>query len=244
MGHPVKDKTGDTVKVALEKIITESGRTPDHLWVDEGGEFYNKIMKAYLDKNDINMYSTYSENKSAVIEIFNRTLKTNMWKRFTAENTRKWIDMPPKLLSDYNNRKHSSIKMSPIKASGQSTLNISYDIPPIPAKFETGDIVRMSRVMGLFEKGYLPNWSEEIYKIVKVKPTNPPTYIIADLKGRIIRGSFYEQELQKTQQQVFRIEKVIRKKQMNGQQYGLVKWIGYNTDFNEWLPMSEIKSLK
>ena len=241
---PLKDKKGDTVKVALEKIITESGRTPDHLWVDEGGEFYNKIMKAYLDKNDINMYSTYSENKSAVIERFNRTLKTNMWKRFTAENTRKWIDMLPKLLSDYNNRKHSSIKMSPIKASGQTTLNISYDIPPIPAKFETGDIVRISRVKGLFEKGYLPNWSEEIYKIVKVKPTNPPTYIIADLKGRIIRGSFYEQELQKTQQQVFRIEKVIRKKQMNGQQYGLVKWIGYNKDFNEWLPMSEIKSLK
>ena len=121
---PLKDKKGDTVKTALEKIITESGRTPDHLWVDEGGEFYNKTMKAYLNKNNIIMYSTYSENKSAVVERFNRTLKTNMWKRFTAENTRKWIDMLPKLLSDYNNRKHSSIKMSPIKASEQSTLNI------------------------------------------------------------------------------------------------------------------------
>jgi predicted transcriptional regulator len=106
-----------------------------------------------------------------------------------------------------------------------------------------GDTVRISRVKGLFEKGYLPNWSEEIYNVVKVQMTMPVTYIIKDLKDEVIKGSFYEQELQKTKQEIFRIEKVLQKKKIKGRQHGLVKWIGYNNDFNEWLPMSEIKNL-
>jgi transposase InsO family protein len=237
---PLKDKKGETVTAALKQIIAESGRKPDHLWVDEGGEFYNKKMKAYLENNNINMYSTYSENKSAVVERFNRTLKTNMWKKFTAKNTRNWIDMLEQLMNDYNNRKHSTIKMSPTKASELTGPIINSKQQLAKPKFKIGDTVRISRVKGLFEKGYLPNWSEQVYKIIKIKQTIPTTYIIADLKGEVIKGSFYEQELQKTDQSVFRIEKVIRKKKINGKQYGLVKWIGYNKDFNEWLPMSEI----
>jgi hypothetical protein len=108
-------------------------------------------------------------------------------------------------------------------------------------KLKVGDTVRISRVKGLFEKGYLPNWSEEIYNVVKVQMTIPVTYIIKDLKDEVIKGSFYEQELQKTEQEIFRIEKVLQKKKIKGKQHGLVKWIGYNNDFNEWLPMSEIK---
>jgi transposase InsO family protein len=254
-GVQLKDKRGDTVTTALKGIIESSNRKPNFLWVDEGGEFYNKTMKAYLDKNDIQMYSTYSENKSAVVERFNRTLKTNMWKRFTAENTRNWIDMLPKLFTDYNKRKHSSIKMSPIDASKkeneQRALNALYGndrskdhTKTIKSpKLKVGDTVRISRVKGLFEKGYLPNWSEEIYNVVKVQMTMPVTYIIKDLKDEVIKGSFYEQELQKTEQEIFRIEKILQKKKIKGRQHGLVKWIGYNNDFNEWLPMSEIKNL-
>lgn len=244
---PLTDKKGETVKEALGNVISDSGRKPHHLWVDEGGEFYNKGMKFYLDKNNINMYSTYSENKSAVIERFNRTLKTNMWKMFSANNTRKWIDMLPRLLNKYNNKMHSSIKMSPNKAikNESSALDNLYNnkLAFKKPKYNVGDTVRISRVKGLFEKGYLPNWSEQVYKIVKDKQTNPRTYIISDLNDVIIKGSFYEQELQKTNQQVFRIEKVIRKKKINGKQYGLVKWIGYNNDFNEWLPMSQVTNI-
>jgi hypothetical protein len=244
---PLKDKKGETVKEALADVIEDSERKPDHLWVDEGAEFYNKIMKSYLNKNNINMYSTYSENKSAVVERFNRTLKTNMWKKFTANNTRKWIDMLPELIKKYNSSVHSSIKMSPNKAMENEQLildnqNKNTSLAKKP-KFKVGDTVRISRVKGLFEKGYLPNWSEQVYKIVKVKQTTPITYVISDLKDVVIKGSFYEQELQKTNQQVFRIEKVLKKKTVKGKQYGLVKWIGYNNDFNEWLPLAQIAQI-
>ena len=249
---PLKDKRGETVMMAFKDIISKSDRKPNNLWVDEGTEFYNKIMKAYLDENNINIYSTFSENKSAVIERFNRTLKTDMWKRFTAENTRNWIEMLPELLSNYNTRKHSTIKMPPTKASLKENEVVVLDrlckgdsgsLNLKKPKFKVGDTVRISRVKGLFEKGYLPNWSEQIYKISEVRLTSPVTYIIKDLKGDVIKGSFYEQELQQTSQETFRIEKVLRKKYIKGKQYGLVKWLGYNKDFNEWLPMTEIKSL-
>jgi hypothetical protein len=93
---------------------------------------------------------------------------------------------------------------------------------------------------GIFEKGYLPNWSEALYTIHKVKETSPVTYILKDMNGEIVEGGFYTEELQKSKQEVFRIEKVLRKKKINGVEHGLVKWLGYNKKFNEWKPMSEI----
>ena len=95
----------------------------------------------------------------------------------------------------------------------------------------------------VFEKGYLPNWSEAIYEITEVKYTNPFTYNLKDMNGEPIDGSFYGDELQKTNQEVYRIEKIIRKKKINGIEHGLVKWLGYNDKFNEWKPMSEIEKL-
>jgi hypothetical protein len=233
---PLKDKTGKTVLDAFKEIVKSSGRKPDHIWVDEGKEFYNKHMDEWIKENNINRYSTHGEHKSAVVERFNRTLKTIMWKRFTAENTRNWIDMLDKLLFQYNNKKHSTIKMTPTEASQMHDPEKQY-------KFSVGDHVRISRIKGTFEKGYLPNWSEALYTVHEVKRTDPITYIIKDMNGEIITGGFYTEELQKSNQEVFRIEKVIRKKKINGVEHGLVKWLGYNKKFNEWKPMSEVKKL-
>jgi hypothetical protein len=136
--------------------------------------------------------------------------------------------------------------MTPVEASkeenkievleNQRYLEANNDKP----RFKVGDKVRISRTKGLFEKGYLPNWSEALYIIDKVKKTNPYTYTVQDMNGEEILGSFYTEELQKSTQEVFRIEKVIRKKKINGIEHGLVKWLGYNDKFNEWKPMSEI----
>ena len=113
----MKNKTGLTTLEAFKKITKESGRICKHLWVDRGLEFYNKDVKSWLKENNIIMYSTYSEHKSVVMERFNRTLKEIMWKRFTAENIRNWIDMLDKLIRGYNNKIHSTIGMTPVKAS-------------------------------------------------------------------------------------------------------------------------------
>ena len=233
---PLKDKTGKTVLDAFKQIVNSSGRKPDHIWVDEGKEFYNKHMDEWIKENNINRYSTHGEHKSAVVERFNRTLKTIMWKRFTAENTRNWIDMLDKLLFQYNNKKHSTIKMAPTEASQMHD-------PVEQSKFSVGDQVRISRIKGIFEKGYLPNWSEALYTVHEVKKTDPITYILKDMNGEIITGGFYTEELQKSNQEVFRIEKVMRKKKINGIEHGLVKWLGYDKKFNEWKPMVEIRKI-
>jgi len=208
-------------------------------------------MDEWLQENNINRYSTYGEHKSAVVERFNRTLKEIMWKRFTAENTRKWIDMLDKLLHDYNSRRHSTIGMSPnkgsLKENEMKVLQNIIDKTKVTIKTKTklkvGDKVRMSRVKGIFEQGYLPNWSEEIYTVENVQKTNPVTYKIKDSLGELIQGSFYNEELQKTNQEVYRVEKVIRKKKIDGVEHVLVKWSGYSNKHNQWIPVSESQKL-
>jgi len=246
---PLKDKTGKVTLDGFKQIVKESGRIPKYIWVDEGKEFYNKYMNEWLKENDITRYSTHGEHKSVVAERWNRTLKANMWKRFTAENTRNWIDMIDKLVYEYNNTKHRTIKMTPTEASKKENEETVFENINIPLKikniqkFKVGDTVRISRIKGLFEKGYLPNWSEEIYTVCEVKNTVPFTYILKDTSGDIISGSFYNEELQKASQEVFRIEKVLSKKKINGIEHGFVKWLGYNKKFNEWIPMKDIEKV-
>src|SRR5271155_463354 len=141
-----------------------------------------------------------------------------MWKRFTAESTRNWINMLDKLLLEYNSRLHTTIKMTPTEASKEENKfevlehQMHLEHGSKKPKFKVGDKVRISKIKGLFEKGYLSNWSEALYTVDKVKKTNPYTYTIQDMNGEEVLGSFYTEELQKSIQEVFRIEKIISKK--------------------------------
>jgi hypothetical protein len=248
---PMKNKTAETTLNAFKEIVKESGRIPKHIWVDRGLEFYNKYMTEWLKENNIIRYSTYSEHKSVVVERFNRTLKEMMWKRFTAENTRNWIDMLDGLMYKYNNKLHSTIGMSPVKASLkenevevlQNTLDKTRLNLKNKPKFKVGDKVRISRTKTIFEKGYLPNWSEELFIIDSVQKTIPVTYKLKDTLGELLEGSFYQQELQKSIQEIYRVEKVIRKKKINGVENALVKWSGYNEKHNQWIPVEELEKL-
>ena len=159
--------------------------------------------------------------------------------------------MIDRIISDYNNRIHSTIAMITVEASLEkneqevieNTLRKTRNISKSKPKFKVGDRVRMSRIKGLFEKGYLPNWSEQLYTVDKVLKTVPVTYKVKNLLDEIITGSFYEQELQKTNQEEYRVEKVIRKKKIDGIEYALVKWSGYSDKFNEWIPIEDTKKL-
>jgi transposase InsO family protein len=240
---PLLDKKSNTVLEAFKNVVKSSGRKPRHLWVDEGKEFYNSKIDVWIKENKITRYSTHGEHKSSIVERFNRNLKSRMWKRFTAENTRNWVDMLDKLMYEYNSTVHSTIKMTPTEALTNkvaSRTNVTIDVQP---KFKIGDRVRVSRIKGLFEKGYLPNWSEALYTVHEVRPTDPVTYVLKDLNDEIVVGGFYTEELQKSQQEVFRIEKVLERKKIKGVEHGLVKWLGYNKKYNEWRPMSEIEKL-
>jgi len=103
-------------------------------------------------------------------------------------------------------------------------------------KFKTGDKVRILKKKGLFETGFTPNWTEEVFAVSKIQRTNPVTYEITDYNGEEIQGTFYEQELQKASQEVFRIEKVANK----GNTKSLAKWKGYPERFNSWVDNKEL----
>ena len=237
---PLKDKTGKSVASALKTIFKE--RKPEKMWVDKGKEFYNKDVKDLVE-----LYSTENEEKSSVVERWIRTMKEKMWKYFTDKNTNIYIDILPDLVKDYNNTRHSSIKMTPVKASKkENELTVWRNLYPehleihdINPKFSVGDQVRISKKKKTFEKGYTTRWTEEIFTIVEVKRSRPPTYKIADLNGEEIKGSFYEPELQKTSQEIFRIEKVIKR----GKKKSLVKWKGYSDDFNSWVDNKDIVNI-
>ena len=195
------------------------------------------------------MYGTFNEGKAVVIERFNRTLKNKMYKYFTANNTYKYVDLLPDLINEYYNHKHSTIKMTPTEASmkfkGKVIQNDVYSIHDktiYKSKFMVGDRVRISKCRRtLFDKGYTPNWSEEVFVIVGMQHTNPITYIIKDYNNEIIEGSFYENELQKTDQDFCRIYKVIKKDYKK--QLALVSWKGYPKGFNSWIPLNDVEKI-
>ena len=247
---PIKDKTGKTITDTFQKLVKTSGRKPEMLWVDQGTEFYNRVFRGWLKDRDIEIYSVHNEGKAVVVERFNRTLKEWMWKYFSANNTHRYTDILDSLVGHYNARYHSSVKMSPkeasLKKNGARVYKNLYDnvieSPETTSKFEVGDSVRISKKKAMFEKGYTPRWTEEIFKVYEVQMTNPMTYKLEDLNGEKIDGSFYEAELQKTTQDVFRIEKILKKDKKNGM--ALVKWRGYSSKFNSCVPMSSLERIK
>ena len=246
---PIKNKSADEVLNGLKLIVKNNKNIyPNKLWSDLGKEFYNAKIKAWCKLNNIIIYSTYGKAKSAMVERFNRTIKTKIWAYFIANNSHKWIDILPKMMKTYNMTKHRSINMTPNKAHNLDDAGIknlySYQYRNVatsnikPNTFNVGDYVRISRVKGIFEKGYHPNWSLEIFKVIKALNTVPWTYQIADVLDVIIEGSFYEPELMHTKQTPdsdFLVEKIISTKTIKGKKQNLVKWLGHSDKFNSYI---------
>ena len=128
------------------------------------------------------------------------------------------------------------LKMKPIDVKDNIHIDFGREINDNHPKFKVGDHVRISKYKNIFAKGYTPYWFEEVVAITKIKNTVPWTYVIDDLNGEEIIGTFYEKELQKIDQQEFRIEKVIKKK--GDKLY--VKWKGYDNSFNSWIEKKDL----
>ena len=193
---PLKDKKGISIVKGFQKIINNSKRKPNKIWVDKVSEFYNNSFKKWLKDNYIVMYSTNNEAKSVVAERFIRTLKNKIYKYMTAISKNVYIDELDDIVKEYNNTYHTSIKMKPVDVRDNTYNNFKKEINNRDPKFKVGDHVRISNYKNIFTKGYMPNWSEEIFIIKKIKNTVPWTYVINDLTGEEIVGTFYENELQ------------------------------------------------
>ena len=152
-----------------------------------------------------------------------------------------YIDRLDDIVNEYNNTYHRPIKMKPVDVKDNTYIDSmefhsEKGVNDKDPQFKVGDHIRISKYKNIVAKGYMINWSEEVFIISKIKNTVPWTYVINDLNGEKIIGTFYEKELQKTNQQEFRIEKVIKKK--GDKLY--VKWKGYNNSFNSWIDKKDL----
>ena len=158
------------------------------------------------------MYSTHNEGKSVFVERFIRTLKNKIYKYMTWDSKNVYINKIDDIVNKHNNTYHNTIKMKPVDVKSNTYISFNKEINNNDPKFKIGDFVRISKLKKIFAKDYYPNWSEEVFLIKKVKNAVPWTYVISDLKGEEIVGTFHEDKLQKTNQKEFRSEKVIKRK--------------------------------
>ena len=138
------------------------------------------------------MYSTYNEGKSVVAERFIRTLKNKIFKHMTAVSKNVYFDVLDDIVNKYNNTVHKTIKMKPIDVTSDSYAEYNEDSNVIKPKFKIGDHVRISKYKNIFANRYTQNWSEEVFVVSRIKNTVLQTYVISDLNGKPIAGSFYE----------------------------------------------------
>ena len=137
-------------------------------------------MKSWLATNDIEFYSMHNEETSVVAERFIRTLKKKIYKYVTSISKNVCIDKLDGKVNKYTNTYHSTIKIKPVDVKPSTCIDSSKEVKDEDAKFKIGDIVRISKYKNIFAKGYVPNCSEEVFVIKKVKNTVPWTYVISE----------------------------------------------------------------
>ena len=175
---PLKDKTGKTLKDAFQ-VIFKSGRCPIRLQTDKGTEFTNRVFQKFLKEHDVHFFTTYNEEtKASIVERFNRTLKTKMWKYFTHRETLTYVEGLSEMVASYNHTVHRTIGIPPAEVTWANQTTVSKRLygrkgPKRSCIFSPRDRVRLSKAKRTFKKGYLPNWTEELFTVVKCIETSP-----------------------------------------------------------------------
>ena len=197
---PLKNKNAQTIKDSFENILTSSKRKPNLIETDRGKEFYNNIFQDFLNKNNIRLYSRNSSYGAVFAERFNRTIRDLLKKIVFEQGDAKWIDILPTITKQYNNRIHSSTKLSPKDASlkkneGYVYKNLLDKRKKVKPKYEIGDLVRTADLKKTFSKGDTTNWSYKMYKITEINNDTIPSYKIDNLKERYNESLLKKTEL-------------------------------------------------
>ena len=249
--EPIKSKSATDMVKALTQIQQKlAPHQPLRVQTDDGKEFFNKAVQAWFKQRGWYHFSTQGDAKAAVVERFHRTLKQRMYRAFTAQNSLQYLDLLPQLLRTYNRTPHRSIGMAPIDVTVKNQKPVwhrLYDkrLKPVKKKvLQVGDKVRLNKKHRPFKKEYLPGWTEEVFVISKVRPRPLPTYKLHEWDGTPIKGTFYNEDVQKvevTDESLFRVEKVLKRRK--GQV--LVRWKGWPSKYDSWIDGSpQISSAK
>ena len=211
----LKNKNAQTIKDSFENILTNSKRKPNLIETDRGKEFYNNIFQDFLNKNNIKLYSRNSSYGAVFAERFNRTIRDLLKKIVFEQGDAKWIDVLPTITKQYNNRRHTSTKLSPKDASlkkneGFVYKNLLDKRKKVKPKYEIGDLVRTADLKKTFSKGDTTNWSYKMYKITEIINDTIPSYKIDNLKER-----YNESLLKKTELTMKENNAVMKKLNLN-----------------------------
>jgi len=218
-----------------------------------GLEYAANAVQNHLKSNSVKWYYTYSGTKAALVERQIRTLKETMARIFHHTGSRRYVDWLPKLADAYNHTVHSRTKIAPVNVNATNEQQVFTRLYGGPRKttnqpkLRIGQQVRLSLVKGIFAKPSSERkWTEEIFKIKRVRITDPIMYYLEDESGEEILGGFYEYELNpviKDAGDLFDIEKVLKKKKnKDGQMMYFVKWRGYDNTYNSWVSNIENKN--
>ena len=186
---PLKNKNAQTIKDSFETILINSKRSPNLIETDRGKEFYNIIFQDFLNKNNIKLYSRNSLYGAVFAERFNRTIRDLLKKPVFEKGDGNWIDVLQTITKQYNNKTHSSTKLTPTQASlkkneGYVYKNLLDKRKKVKPKYEIGDLVRTADLKKTFSKGDTTNWSYKMYKITEIFNDTMPSYKIDNLKER------------------------------------------------------------
>jgi len=255
--RPLKSKHANQIKSAFSDIFDKGKRVPKRLRTDKGGEFKNKLFINFMKEKNIHFFTTVSDTKANYAERLIRTIKNKIYKMMYDRQSFRYIDDLQDIASSYNKTVHSSIKMAPADVTEENDIEIymKFYMPHVNKlagkqpkySFDVGDLVRVSHDKGKFSKSYFEQNTEEIFQIRLRILSFPPRYLISDLLGEKIDGSFYEQQLVKVsadENREYKIEKVIKFITRKKKRYAFVKWYGYPEQFNSYISAGEVKKYK
>lgn len=199
--HPMKNKKPYSIIEGFKNIF-DKGRICKILITDAGKEFENKYFKKFLSNNSVKLYIMRNEVKCAIAERVIRTLKEKLERHFFITGSKRYVDVLDIIVNNYNNTKHSRTKYKPVDINERNKVDAFLNlyrkrIPNRSSEFKVGDKIRIRKIKKNFEKGYSTKWSKEIFRIEQILSTLlAKRYIISDLIGEKIIGSFYDFELQ------------------------------------------------
>ena len=224
-----------------------SRHRPQTLQTDKGKEFYNTTLQRWLKKEDIRHFSTLGDAKASIVERFNRTLKSRLYRYFTAANTIQYLDILPSLVQRYNEDVHRSIGMAPKDVTVKNEAEVWQRMygqvtkPRRRGRLKAGNKVRLSERVKTFKKGYLPQLAEEVFRIQRVIQGPVLMYKVEKFDGMPIKGTFYTEDLQKVTVDddiLWRVENVLKRRR--GQM--LVRWKGWPTKYDSWIKASWVST--
>ena len=259
--EPLKDKTAVEVVRAFDKILSE-GRIPRRLRTDGAKDFTSEGFRDYLKSKDIVHIVTHSEKQANYVERFIQTIKSKLYRYMVEKNSARYVDVLPRLVDSYNKTWHSGIRSEPVNVTKRNERQLWWQMywpkepyikklkkkKRIPYAFKVGDKVRTSYTRKPFQREYDSRWTAEIFKIKRrYMRQGQPIYTVVDWYDKPVAGTFYQKELQKvesTDEDIFKVEKVLKYKGRGRNKQALVKWKGWPKKFNSWINASNLITYK